>query len=179
MRFQLLSFCFTSTLSSSVLLFLLALLCISLEKQQQQFVNADGWNSQKIIYHNFNQGIFDEAKRQQKPIMLIIHKTWCPACKQMRKKFEQSAEIEALSEHFVMSHAEDDDEPSDERYAPNGAYSPRLLFINPENGDLLPITNPAASDPSSPHFYGSAPEVVRGMVACLVHTSGVSHLDEL
>lgn len=166
-------------LSITLSFFTISLLLLLALFSPTTHILADGWNSQKILYHNFNKGIFDEAKRQQKPIMLVIHKTWCPACKQMRKKFEQSAEIEALSEHFVMSHAEDDDEPSDERYAPNGAYSPRILFINPESGDLLPITNPAGTDPASPHFYGSAPEVVRGMVACLVHTSGVSHLDEL
>ena len=102
-----------------VLFFLFLLIIITIVALLTTSVLADGWNSQKILYHSFNKGIFDEAKRQQKPIMLIIHKTWCPACKQMRKKFEQSAEIEALSEYFVMSHAEDDDEPSDERYAPN------------------------------------------------------------
>lgn len=143
------------------------------------FVSADGWNSKKILYRKFNKATLDEAKRQQKPIMLIIHKTWCPACKQMRRKFEASAEIEALSEYFVMADAEDDDEPTDERYAPNGSYSPRILFVNPENGNLYPITNPAPTDPNSPHFYGSATEVVRGMMAALHHTSGISHVDEL
>ena len=140
---------------------------------------AIGWNHKKILYHKFNKGLLEEAKRQQKPIMLIVHKTWCQTCKIMRKKVEESAEIEALSDYFVMSDAEDDDEPADERYSPNGAYSPRILFINPENGNLYPITNPVASDPNSPHFYGSAPEIVRGMVAALQHTSGISHVDEL
>ena len=142
-------------------------------------VSADGWNAKKILYHKFNKGVLEEGKRQQKPIMLIIHKTWCPTCKILRKKVEESAEIEALSEYFVMAHAEDDDEPSDERYSPNGAYSPRTLFINPENGDLYPIKNPVASDPNAPHFYGSIPEMVRGMVAALQYTSGIGHLDEL
>ena len=164
-----------SLISTCLVLVLLLLLLVV----DEQVVSADGWNAKKILYNKFNKGVLEEGKRQQKPIMLIIHKTWCPTCKILRKKVEESAEIEALSEYFVMSHAEDDDEPSDERYSPNGAYSPRILFINPENGDLYPIKNPVASDPNAPHFYGSIPEMVRGMVAALQYTSGIGHLDEL
>lgn len=155
------------------------LLLLILSTNILSVVSADGWNAKKIVYHKFNKGLLDEARKQQKPIMIIIHKSWCATCKIMRKKVEESAEIEALSDYFVMTEAEDDDEPSDERYAPNGSYSPRILFINPENGNLYPITNPIASDPNSPHFYASAPEIVRGMVAALQHTSGIGHVDEL
>jgi protein-disulfide reductase (glutathione) len=142
----------------------------------QALAKGGGWNSQRISYVSY-QDALTQAKIQQKPILFLVHKSWCAACKQMRAQVEQSAEIEALSEHFVMAHAEDDDEPTDAKLAPHGAYSPRVLFLG-SSGDVLPITNPVGSDPSSPHFYGSAPELVRGMVAALAHV-GVQSLDEL
>ena len=141
-------------------------------------VNAsEGFNGKRISYMSLPHAV-TEATLRRKPIMLVVHKSWCNACKQLRAKFEGSAEIEALAEYFVMANAEDDDEPAGDKYAPHGSYSPRLLFLAPD-GELLPVTNPALTDPQSPHFYGTAEEVVRGMVAALHHTSGMGHVDEL
>ena len=51
--------------------------------------------------HGFGDKIdwvtLDEAKQLKKPIMLVIHKSWCGACKALRPKFAASEEIAELS----------------------------------------------------------------------------------
>ena len=88
---------------------------------------ADGFNSKRIDWVEWAR-TKDVAQKESdsssaevgvvgggpKPIMMVVHKSWCAACKQLRRKFEMSSEIEALSHLFVMSNVEDDDEPAGE-----------------------------------------------------------------
>lgn len=67
-----------------------------------------------------------------RPVFLLIHKTWCGACGQLKKSFQTTPKKEdliELSKQFVMTNVEDDDEPEGEKYAPDGAYIPRLFFF--------------------------------------------------
>lgn len=161
------SFSFTALIFVLVVSFAATISCVSA---------GGGFNGNRIRYFDYPQAL-TEARARNCPVMLWITKSWCKACKQLKLKVERSAEIEALSEYFVMSHAEDDNEPNDEKLAPNGSYSPRIMFITGD-GELMPITNPSLPDPGSPHYYGSAPELVRGMVAAL-HYVGVTSLDDI
>eukprot|EP00124_Ichthyophonus_hoferi_P004761 Ihof_evm3s569 gene=Ihof_evmTU3s569 len=42
------------------------------------------------------------APGNTKPIMLIIHRTWCSACKSLKPVFAEADEIKALSPKFTM-----------------------------------------------------------------------------
>ncbi len=87
------------------------------------------------------------AKDQNKPIFLLIHKTWCRACQGMyhhqsstlhmclalKNAFvdNNSASYKQFvdeSKHFIMVNAEDNEEPEGDQYHPDGFYFPRTLF---------------------------------------------------
>lgn len=122
-----------------------------------------GWN-ERIDWHGWPEAL-TVAKQADIPVMLVVHKSWCGACKLLRQQFAKSAEIEALSSHFVMCSAEDDDEPTDPKYSPQGSYSPRIMYLHP-NGEVSAATNKGL-DPGHSHFYGNADEVVSGMLNAL------------
>jgi protein-disulfide reductase (glutathione) len=136
-----------------------------------------GFNSKRIAYTPWALAL-DTAARERRPIMLTIHKSWCQACKLLRQQFVASPEIEALSEYYVMVSAEDDDEPADPAYAPHGSYTPRILFLN-STGEVLPVQNADLPDPQSPHFFGTAAEVIVAMATGLKLTLGIQHVDDL
>ena len=82
------------------------------------------------------------ARREQRPIAYIIHKTWCgtcyhplgpvgllsrvhshtsvfaDACTLLKAQFNASAALAAASEAFVMVNLQDDEEPDDALWAP-------------------------------------------------------------
>lgn len=107
---------------------------------------------ERINWMRLEEG-YKVAKSEGKPLMLIIHKSWCGACKgnaffpaklppaanklhqfvsflALKPKFAESDEIFELSKKFVMVNTMDDDEPKagDDRYTPDGGYIPRILF---------------------------------------------------
>ncbi|XP_063429707.1 thioredoxin domain-containing protein 12-like [Mytilus trossulus] len=93
-----------------------------------------GWNDD-VAWVTLEDGI-KAAKEQNKPMMLVIHKTWCGACKSLKPQFDSSKEIAELSKPFVMVNVLDDEEPEGEKYSPDGGYIPRVLFYDPD-GNIL------------------------------------------
>uniref|UniRef100_F1LCK7 Thioredoxin domain-containing protein 12 n=1 Tax=Ascaris suum TaxID=6253 RepID=F1LCK7_ASCSU len=108
----------------------------------------------------------ETALEKNKPIFLLIHKSWCHACKALKKTFQQSNARKAfkiLSEYFVMVNTEDDEEPYEEEYRPDGKYIPRLLFLD-KNGDLLPeFVNKKAEYKNYAYYYSSPADVLNSM----------------
>ncbi|XP_033097064.1 thioredoxin domain-containing protein 12-like [Anneissia japonica] len=102
------------------------------------------------------------SKETDTPLMLIIHKTWCGACKALKPKFADSSEIAQLSEKFVMVNVEDDEEPKDSKYSPDGGYIPRILFLEP-NGDVRDDIINTAGNEKYKYYYPNADHVVLAM----------------
>ncbi|CAH0402451.1 unnamed protein product [Chilo suppressalis] len=98
------------------------------------------------------------ATHHKKPVMVIIHKSWCSACKKLKPKFASSKEIQTLSKHFVMVNLVDEEEPKNNAFAPDGTYIPRILFINPEGLIDQDIYNEEGS--SQHKFFYSRPEQI-------------------
>ncbi len=77
-----------------------------------------------------------EAAVSHKPICLVFTTTWCPHCHNYEKVLHDSR-VAAKSKAFVMVKV-DEDHAGDlgNKYAPDGHYVPRTLFLTPE-GDLV------------------------------------------
>ena len=115
------------------------------------------------------------AKREGKPVLMMVHKSWCPHCKRLEESVSRSAEFELLAEYFVMSSVEDDEEPTEAKYSIQGMYSPRVLFLHPTTGDVLDVVN-EAGDPTHLHHYESVEALIPSMLRALQLVSG-SHFD--
>ncbi|VDM39266.1 unnamed protein product [Toxocara canis] len=107
-------------------------------------VCAEGEEKNEVKENELARGFGDdidwvtwrEAKQQsktlKKPIFLLIHKSWCGACQALKTTFRVSSrrdEFVKLSKEFVMVNTEDDEEPDDKRYSPDGQYIPRIFFL--------------------------------------------------
>jgi thiol-disulfide isomerase/thioredoxin len=111
--------------------------------------NAEGSDrgfNPNIAWTNSLENGLALAKSENKPAFVLIHKTWCGACKRLKSTFE-AAEIEHRSKDFVMINLEDNEEPTGELYKPgeqgriaerlvlmvssytDGSYIPRILCV--------------------------------------------------
>ncbi|CAJ0960281.1 unnamed protein product, partial [Mesorhabditis belari] len=135
---------------------------------------------QNPLSHGFGEDIawvkwedaIEKALDENKPIFLLIHKAWCHACKALKKTFQQSNARKAfkkLSEFFIMVNTEDEEEPFEEEYRPDGKYIPRLLFLD-KNGDLLSeFKNKKAEYKKYAYYYSSPADILNSMKDVIQH----------
>merc|ERR1719209_833989 len=89
--------------------------------------------------------------------MVVIHKTWCRACKALKPRFANSRDIEQLSNQFVMINVEDDEEPKTSEYKPDGGYIPRILFLDANGNVMNEVTNESQRHPSTNLMVDTSP----------------------
>lgn len=93
-----------------------------------------------IAWRGLSEG-FTEAAAQGKPIMLLVHASWCPRCKALQPTFSEQALVD-LSADFVMINVDQDREPDSLQHSPDGQYIPRVVFFD-ASGKLDPeLVNP-------------------------------------
>ncbi|CAG0907765.1 unnamed protein product [Darwinula stevensoni] len=95
--------------------------------------------------------------------MIIFHRSWCPHCQVLRERFAASSSIFEASLDFVMVNLHDEDDatmPDDKRFAPDGIYVPRVLFLDSE-GNLMDVKNEAKYDQK--YNYPMESELLKAM----------------
>jgi hypothetical protein len=91
-------------------------------------VRAHDWNDKNIAWKSLDDGLA-EAKKEKKPICLIVYTEWCPHCANYAKVFADPKIVEK-SKSFVMIHVDQDkDKVRAKNYAPDGGYIPRTMFL--------------------------------------------------
>lgn len=94
------------------------------------------WNTTGIAWKTPTEGLA-EAKASNKPVCLILYTDWCPHCTNYSQVFHDAAVVEQ-SKAFVMIHVNKDQDPAlSGKYAPDGDYIPRTMFLKPD-GTLMP-----------------------------------------
>mmetsp|Transcript_7092 Transcript_7092/g.13424 ORF Transcript_7092/g.13424 Transcript_7092/m.13424 type:complete len:200 (-) Transcript_7092:333-932(-) len=142
-----------------------------LRQEEDAFLDEDvvtgrdkGFNT-AIDWKSFTEGMA-LSKSSNKPALVLLHKSWCPVCANLKKEFNNApARLDIIkhSKDFVMINAEDDEVPQhDPAYAPDGVYIPRILFVQPDGKIRQDITNPAYKSQWK-YFYPLAAHVAAGM----------------
>ncbi len=104
------------------------------------------------------------AAKENKPVFVLIHKTWCGACKRLKTQFAEAGnDLIAKSEKFIMVNLEDDEEPKDSAYAPDGGYIPRIVYLNKQGEVQSKVINEARKGGQYQYYYSDISQVVKGM----------------
>lgn len=144
---------------------------------------SGGGKDKKLMWNEFIDWVpwpqaIERATELNKPIFLLFHRRGCPGCIELEAMVRRSPEIEALSSNFVMTNVDDevDVDIDHSKYAPQGAYTPRILFLHP-NGSVADIID-EEGDPQHVHFYASTHSIVASMLQAMRTISKVSDPDE-
>eukprot|EP00211_Chloroparvula_japonica_P008209 CAMPEP_0119118408 /NCGR_PEP_ID=MMETSP1310-20130426/306_1 /TAXON_ID=464262 /ORGANISM="Genus nov. species nov., Strain RCC2339" /LENGTH=162 /DNA_ID=CAMNT_0007107771 /DNA_START=55 /DNA_END=543 /DNA_ORIENTATION=- len=116
-----------------------------------------------LDWWNDLDGAIAEMKAQGKPGFVLIHKSWCGACKHLKKSFENGASspIRNEAENFVMVNLQDDEEPKSPEFSPNGAgYIPRGVFVN-SKGEVQPDIVNKFGNSNYPYFYSDSNQIFK------------------
>jgi len=124
-----------------------------MEKLEQKNRPIDGGYGKNIKWKTLDEAI-KNSEELNRPIMLIIHETWCKACKMLAKQFRRSKFILEMSEFFEMCNIMDEEIPRDNpALVPDGEYYPRILFIGPDQKVHADIINPKAAKKFLYYYY--------------------------
>jgi len=97
--------------------------------------------------------------------MIVMHKSWCGACKQLKPKFAASKSISDVSSEFVMVSAIDDEAPqADPAYAIDGGYIPRIIFADSNGKPYTEVFN-ESGNPRYKYFYSDPESIAKAMHA--------------
>ncbi len=123
-----------------------------------------------IAWRGLEEGL-QEAAKSGKGLMLVVHASWCPKCRDLKPKFFDESLVSA-SRDLVMVNVDQDEEPRSLIYSPDGTYIPRVLFIGADGEVISELKNGQRS--RFHYFYTPADDLV-GMMKAAVLRLGRSH----
>lgn len=106
-----------------------------------------------VTWRSYEQGLA-EAKRDGKPVLLLVYADWCPKCRALAPLFAEK-DVAALADKMVMVRQDSDDAASagflkTGDFASLGGYVPRIFFLD-SNGTLL--KDVTSGNARYPYFY--------------------------
>ena len=117
-----------------------------------------------IAWRSLDDGL-RAMKEHGKPMMLVVHASWCPRCKELKPAFDRP-EIAELSQRFAMVNVDQDEVPAALAYGPDGTYIPRVLFFDPTTGAVdTQLLN--AGRTKFKYFYTPAEDLAAAMRGAL------------
>jgi len=93
-----------------------------------------------IGWRGFDDGLA-LARAQSKPIFMLVHANWCPACKRYAPTFREAAVVAKLRS-FVPVLVDSDHDAAARRYRPDGGYIPRSLILSSSGEHYADVTGP-------------------------------------
>lgn len=124
---------------------------------------SDGWNANVKWVADWDTAV-KQARDENKPLMLLIHRKWCGACKNLKPKFAASAEIAAKSYQAVMIQSADEAEFTEDLFSPDGGYVPRILFFEvPAEGEPVFMDKITQREDQYKYFHYDPSSIVKSM----------------
>lgn len=154
---------------TNLLFFTFFLICVLL--QPTLSVRSTQWNSEHIEWQSYKSAMSSRSETG-KPMFLLFHKSWCPACKALERHVAESMAIEVLSEHFLMVSILDDEDTGAKEYSPQGLYYPRILFAHSNGTVLKDVVNDQHHEPGHDHYFADADCIVTAMKKTLRQARG-------
>ena len=105
-----------------------------------QFNSRNEPDTPAVIWGNDYQGALQQAKEQNKPILLAFHASWCPPCQEMKKTTYHDSEVIAISESFIRVMIDIDSQQSlADQYNIQGI--PTYVILAPDGTKIKTFTN--------------------------------------
>ncbi|RMD86210.1 MAG: hypothetical protein D6815_00340 [Candidatus Dadabacteria bacterium] len=92
------------------------------------------WNDAQIGWLSYQKGL-EAAAKSGKPICLVFYTDWCPHCRNYSGVFHDPRVVEAAKKFVMIRVERDSNRELSSKYAPDGDYIPRTLFLSPQ-GEL-------------------------------------------
>uniref|UniRef100_A0A8C3TKP5 Anterior gradient 3, protein disulphide isomerase family member n=1 Tax=Catharus ustulatus TaxID=91951 RepID=A0A8C3TKP5_CATUS len=88
-----------------------------------------GWGDEITWVQTYEEGLY-QAKKSNKPLMVIHHLEDCQYCQALKKAFAENEEIQEMAQNnFIMLNLMH--ETTDKNLSPDGQYVPRIMFVDP------------------------------------------------
>ena len=126
---------------------------------------AHDWNEKDIAWKGLDDALA-AAKKEHKPVCLVVYTEWCPHCVNFSKLFHDPKVVEKAKQFVMVRLDQDKEKDRTAKYAPDGGYIPRTMFLA-SDGTLAAEVH--APRPQYQYFYDEKDpaSVLAGMDAAL------------